>query len=246
MIDIFYKSYSRDFKILKYSLLSLEKNVTGYDEITIVIPKIDASLFNYRIQNLPPRTKVIMVEEEGNGYLFQQYCKMNAHKYCDTEFILYADSDCIFDHPINLNDYIKDNKPQILYTDYSQVGDAICWKEPTEQFIGKPMQYEFMRRIPLIYHTSTLIHISEKNKNLKEYILNSDRFSEFNAMGAYAFLNEYDKYQFINTDNWQYESPLATQLWSWFNSGNEEVHQREKIRALDTINQTLGLSLTEL
>jgi hypothetical protein len=246
MIDIFYKSYSRDFKILKYSLMSLEKNVSGYNDIIIIIPQIDISLFNYRIKDLPPRTKVITVDEEGDGYLFQQYCKMNAHKHCNSEFILYADSDCIFDHQVNLNDYIKDRKPQMLYTDYSKVGDAICWKEPTEQFMGQPIQYEFMRRIPLIYHTSTLKDISDKNKNLKEYILNSGRFSEFNAMGAYAFINEHDKYQFINTDNWEYEPPLATQLWSWFESGDDEVHKYEKKRALETINKTLNINLTEL
>jgi len=92
--DIFYKSYKRDFKLLKYSLLSLKKNVTGYNNIVILIPINDAAYFdNYE---LPPRTVVHYVPEYGNGYMFQQWCKISAYKYCKSEFILFADSDCIF------------------------------------------------------------------------------------------------------------------------------------------------------
>ena len=244
MVDIFYKSYRKDFKLLKYSLESIKKNVEGYNNIIILIPERDRELFDTR--DMPERTLIHYVDEYGNGYLFQQWCKVSAYNYSSSEYILFADSDCIFDHKINVNDYIIEGKPEILHTDYSKVGDAICWREPTERFIKQPLQFEFMRRNCLIYHRTTLVALSKFDSKLEDKIMISNRFSEFNAIGAFAYVYENDKYRFTNTDEWQYVRPLAIQLWSWCESGNDEVHKYERKRALDTINETLELNLTEL
>lgn len=248
MIDIYYKSYAKDFPLLKYSLQSLLKNVQGYNKIIISIPVQDYKRLDETIglEFFLQKPQIVGHIEEGNGYLYQQYCKISAHIQSEGKYILFADSDVIFDIPIDLNDYINTGKPEILYTNYSEVGDAICWKEPTEKFIGQPIDFEFMRRIPLIYHRSTLENIHKANPNLKEYIMNSGRFSEFNAIGAWSFINEPDKYNFVNTANWQYTRPMATQLWSWANKDGDELHKREYQRSLDTINKALNLNLTEL
>jgi len=211
MIDIFYKSYKNDFKWLYHSLESLSKYVTGYNEIVILIPESDVKSFDYR--KIPQRTRVLTVKEYGNGYLYQQWCKMSAYKYCKSEFILFADSDCIFDHDINLQDYI--GTPEILFTDYSKVGDAICWKQVTETMLDREVRWEFMRRNCLVYHTSTLKNIAQKYPNLEHTIMNSERFSEFNFIGAYAFFNEYSKYKFVNTDEWEYVRPKSIQYHSY-------------------------------
>ena len=243
-IDIFYKSYSKDFKLLNYSLLSLTKNVTDYNQVVILIPENEKHLFDTR--NLPERSVVHYVKEYGNGYLFQQVCKIKAHNYSNADFILFSDSDCIFDRPIDLQKVFKDNRPEILYTDYSKVGDAICWKKPTEDFMNDTVIWEYMRRNQLIYHRSTLIDLSYLNPNLEFSIMNSGMFSEFNAIGAFAEKYERHKYSFVNTDNWTYTPPLGIQLWSHFQSGNEELHKNEKERALKVINEALGLNITEL
>lgn len=210
--DIFYKSYSKDFKWLYYSLRSLTKYVTGYNKVIILIPEHEKELFDTR--ELPERTEIHYVKEYGTGYLFQQWCKISAHRFSSADFILFADSDCIFDHPIDVKEFIKDDKPEILYTDYSKVGDAICWKEVTEAFIKEPMQYEMMRRNCLIYHRYTLEAIAMYEPNLEYIIMNSPRFSEFNAMSAYAWKFHPEKYSFINTDNWEYTRPKAVQYFS--------------------------------
>ena len=44
MIDIFYKSYAKDFEWLYYSLRSIKKYLTGYNKIIIVIPEQDRNL----------------------------------------------------------------------------------------------------------------------------------------------------------------------------------------------------------
>ncbi len=248
-IDIFYKSYRKDFQLLKYSLMSLRKNVEGFVNIILVVPREDADeiidligFFRGESGNINLR----LIDEYGDGYLFQQVCKMNAWKYSKSDYILFADSDCIFDHPINLQDYVKDGKSEILYTPWEQVGDAQCWRDPTEEFMGEQVDFEFMRRNCLIYHRSTLEAISLQYQNLEEYIMSSGRFSEFNAIGAWAFKNEKEKYNFVNTNNWEYTPPLAIQLWSHFDKDGDGIHQEEHKRAIGTINNALNLNLKEL
>ena len=214
MIDIFYKSYAKDFEWLYYSLKSIKKYLTGYNKIIIVIPEKDKELLNYELVN-ELNCEVHFVNEYGDGYIYQQFIKMTAHKYCNSKFILYSDSDLIFNTNIDLHNFITNEKPEILYTDYSKVGDAICWKEVTEKFIGRELDYEFMRRLPLIYHRSTIVEIN-KNYDIEDTIMNkfSDRFSEFNSIGAWVFYNDSDKYKLTNTDNWSYVQPMGKQYWS--------------------------------
>jgi hypothetical protein len=159
---------------------------------------------------------------------------------------MFSDSDCIFDREINVDDYIADGKPEILYTDYSKVGDAICWKQPTEAFIKEPVQFEMMRRNCLIYHRSTLVAIEEYEPNLKHIILTSGRFSEFNAMSVFAYKFEREKYNFINTDNWEYTEPKGVQLWSLAEKEGNEDHKKEYNRSIDTINKVFGLNISEI
>jgi hypothetical protein len=212
-IDIFYKTYHQDKKWLEYSLRSLSKFVTGYRNIVILVPINDKRYFESIV--LPERATIQYVKEYGTGYLYQQLCKIQAHKYTDAEFILFSDSDLIFDHPINLQDFIADGKPEILYTSYDKVGDAICWKEPTETFIKEPQEFEWMRRNALIYHRSTLVNIEKYEPNLEYIIMTSQRFSEYNAIGAYAWKYEREKYNFVNTDTWEYTRPKAIQYHSY-------------------------------
>jgi hypothetical protein len=241
-IDIFIKSYFRDFKWLKFALQSIARNVTGYNKLILCIPGDDAYLFSSEFTTLPPRTDVRFVKEYGNGYMYQQWCKINSHKYSDAQYILEGDSDCIYTRPIDLQDYVADGRPEILCTSWDKVGDAICWKKPTEEIMGEEVPFEFMRRNNLIYHLGTLINLNEEFPNLERTIMNSARFSEFNLIGAYAYKYERHRYNFINTDNWQYTEPKAIQFWSYSSKGIDasENHLKEYIRALKTIIMGCG------
>lgn len=245
-IDIFIKSFKPDFWLLYYALDSIKRNVTGYNNIILLIPEYDKESFDTR--NLPDRTLVHYVKEKQPGWLFQQYCKLTAFNYCYGQYIMFSDSDCLFSYPINLLDFVADDKPEILYTNWQKVGDAICWRQPTEDFMGEPVQWEFMRRNNCIYHRSTLVDISKFSPDLDVRVLNSARFSEFNAMGAYAFKFEKEKYNFINTDDWQYVEPKSVQLWSHASKkdGASDTHLREWIRTLETIMKANGIEPPQL
>jgi hypothetical protein len=230
-IDIFIKSYRKDFQWLQYCLMSIRRNVTGYNNIILLIPEADKDLFDTR--DLPERTYVHYVNEYGNGFLYQQWCKINAPQYSFANFILFADSDCFFDHLIDLQDYVP--MPEILYSAWDKVGDAICWKEPTDRLIECP--FEFMRRNCLIYHRQTLVSLNEFFNDLEGRIMSAKTFSEFNLIGAYVYKFEREKYNFINTDDWTYTKPKAVQFWSHATKdpGASELQLREYIRILETL-----------
>lgn len=242
-VDIFLKSYKPDFWLLQLSLQTIKKNVTGYNNIILLIPEKDKHEFDTR--DLPERTLIYYVEDQGIGWLRQQYYKMTAYNYSDADFIMFSDSDNFFDHPINVQDLIKDGKPEILYTDYEQLPDAQIWKEPTDKFIGEPQKYEFMRRLPLVYHRQTLVNIAEFAPKLEHTIMTSHRFSEFNAIGVYAYKYERDKYNFVNTDNWEYVQPHSIQVWSHASDakGADELHLREMIRIYKTLLKSFGIKV---
>jgi hypothetical protein len=225
-VDIFYKSYAKDFKWLYKSLESLEKYCTGYNQIIVVVPYRDLATLDG--SKLIKGVTVVPVDERTKdfreGYLYQQWIKMSAHNYCQSDYIMYADSDVLFNRPVNVQDLINNGKSTILYTPYDKVGDAICWKQPTDRFMNATQEYEFMRRLPLIYKRSTIQKINELEPRLHEIIMSSERFSEFNVMGAWAFTHERDQYNFINTDNWEFEENFVDQFWS--HSGLNELDEK--------------------
>jgi hypothetical protein len=245
MIDIFIKSYYKDFKLLNYCLQSIEKNVTGYNKIVVVVPARDYQIFIAEVHTDLP-IEVNAIHEYGDGYLFQQWVKMSAYKYCESQFILFVDSDCLFYKPINIETLLNNGKPQILYTPYTKVGDAICWKECTDRFMNDSINFEYMRRLPLMYHRETLETIHNLEPNLESIIMNSGRFSEFNAIGAWAHKNHADKYDFDNTDNWQYVDPIIKQLWSHCLPQRDSLQKEEYQKALTEINNVLGLNLDKI
>lgn len=232
-VDIFIKSYRKDFWLLEIALKTIEKNVTGYNNVVLLIPENDKELFDTR--QLPPRTLIHYVKEYGNGYIMQQVFKLGAFKYCSAEFILFSDSDCLFDHPINLQEYVSDGKPEILYTDWSKVGDAICWKEPTESILGEEAPFEGMRRNCMILHKSTLGNISLWRPDLEKTVMGMKSFSEFNLMSNYAYKYERDNYNFVNTDDWTYVPPKGIQVWSWADKDSDLLHCQEYVRLLESI-----------
>lgn len=238
-VDVFYKSHAKDFWILYISLDTLKKNLTGYNKVVILIPEKEKNLFDTR--NLPDRTEVHYVPEYGEGYLYQQLCKLQAYKYCFAEFIMYSDSDCIYTRPVNLQDYVRDGKPEILYTDYKDVESAQIWQAPTEVMMGHPVQWEFMRRNNGVFYRSTIEAINKWKPNLETVVMSAARFSEFNLMGAWAFEFESHNYKFTNTANWDYVPPLADQIWSHAEKDGDLIHMKEWIRVLETIMEAYNV-----
>lgn len=223
MISIFIRTYHKDIKWLNYCLQSIHKNLVGWDEIVICIPTGQESLLSHLTQE-----KIVVSKIYRDDYLGQQISKLNAHKYCKGDFILFVDSDVIFKYGADVRDYFKDNKPVILKAKYDSVGEAICWKIPTEKLFKENIEYEYMRQAPQLFNRSTLEMINESFLDLENYVINQPymMFSEFNVLGFYAEKMQPNEYEFIDvTGNENIPKNNSKQFWSW--SGLTEKDEKE-------------------
>lgn len=220
-LDIFIKTYHKDFEWLFFCLSSIDKFVDGFQNIIIAMPNKDKHLFTIdtkQFSRIHNRVKYIYTNDYGNTYLYQQFIKITAYQYTEADYIMYVDSDVVFNRKSYINEsFNSEEKPIIYYTPYEMVGDAICWQEPTSELLGEHQSYEFMRRNCLIFRKSTLIDINTQYPNLEQIIMNSIRFSEFNTIGAWAFKNEFNNYSFVNTITNPPPPANHIQFWSYSN-----------------------------
>jgi hypothetical protein len=94
--DIFIKTYPPDFVWLRYCLRSIAKFAHGFNRVVVVTPEPLPQ--DDPIWTLP---QVFVVKEEAaDGYLSQQLFKLNAHQFCQSDYILHTDSDTIFTEPV--------------------------------------------------------------------------------------------------------------------------------------------------
>lgn len=233
--DIFIKTYGGDFEWLAYCLRSIQRFCTGFNEIIIVCDEGDrAGLEQFGLT----REKVFYVPLEFNGYLFQQWIKLNAHTYSEADFIMFVDSDCVFTKLTTPNDFIKSGKPIILKTPYETIPEVIFWKELTELTLKEEVEFEYMRRLPLLYRRDTiencLNHVNPfHEQGLKTFISRqpNHEFSEFNLLGAYAEKYEGDKYKFIDTTKNELPETHVLQNWSWSKISQSKRVEIERLLA---------------
>lgn len=212
--DIFIRTYKGDIEWLKYCLRSIDKFATGINNILICIPE---SQKEYLAPFGLTREKVITCPDYENDYIGQQISKLKAFEHSEADRIIFIDSDCVSFTEWSPQSFAVDEKPVILMTDYSQVGDAIRWKHITASFIGFTPEYEYMRRMPLMYYRSTLENLwaaMNAEGDFEAKVLAANELSEFNLIGAFAHLNEPDKYEFIDTNTYLPELRMK-QFWSW-------------------------------
>ena len=154
-----------------------------------------------------------------NGYINQQYTKMRGDLLVDDEEILFVDSDtlCYYDHTPDI--WKREGLPIMLYSDWSHVGDARCWYQPMLTTLGWKPPYEFMRRLPLLYHSDTIKRCREWIEGfhgvpLSMYLQSINSFSEFNVMGAFAFDHHPDEYYWSCPEKEDRHPNPFKQFWS--------------------------------
>lgn len=211
MISIFIRTYHKDINWLRYCLKSIDKNLTGWSEVVICIPTGQAHLVNFT------RHKVVTCKLYKDDYLGQQISKIQAHRHCSGDYILFVDSDVLFFPGADVRDYFSDNKPVILKDRYENVGDAMCWKEPTEKLFCETVEYEYMRRAPQLFRKDTLELFGVHFPHIEQYIEGQPyrEFSEFNALGFFAEKMQPDSYEIIDISQHAAPENKAIQFWSW-------------------------------
>jgi FkbM family methyltransferase len=104
-------------------------------------------------------------------------------------------------------------------------GLTVPWREPTEKFLGEPVEFEFMRRAPVLIPRWAYAELEafcqrQHGCHVGDYIGRQPlrAFSEYNAMGAFLYRYHRDKFHWIDTSATpESEWPELTvkQCWSY-------------------------------
>jgi hypothetical protein len=232
IIDIFIRTYEKDLRWLDYALASIEKYVTGYRNIIVAIP-------NKEHLNHLTKEIVVQVQDMKDGYVGQQYTKLEAWRYTDADVICYWDSDCIAYEPFDVRSQVVDGKIILLRAEYSKIVPPALggiWKPIVEKITKIRCDWEYMRRVPLFFYGSTARLTYEyleriHKKSLYKY-MNSvayRTFSEFNVMGVCAENFDADKYLFIDVYSDSFEVMPIKQFWSWSGLTEDESNEIKNI-----------------
>ena len=221
--DIFIKTYPPDYDWLRYCFRSISQFTDGFRHVVVTYegdsPSLDISA------ELKGYQRTLNVGTQPDGYLWQQAIKLDADKYTDAPFILYIDSDTIFTSPVTPKNYMRDGKIIWMMTPYEKTHTP--WQPIVEKFLGKPVAFEFMRRAPQMvprWLLSELRAFSERQWGMPtaSYVMAQPHrsFSEFNALGAFAYRFFKDEFVWVNTEETPPgEWPKLTVLQHWSKGG---------------------------
>lgn len=254
--DIFIRTYPVDYPWLQFCLRSINQYATGFRKIWIVSPEqsVGVNLSDWRGVEWK-----VLNEESKDGYLSQQIHKLYADVITDYEpdYILHIDSDTLFTRPVTPQDFFTQplgslditHEPKLIwyFTPYEQTETP--WKPITEKFMNmEVVEHEFMRRLPMMVprflYDSLRRYCFDTHKTiLSDYVRRQPyrEFSEFNALGAYAYYWEYDKdFEWINTLSVEMPDPFARQFYSWGGMTKEVKAEIQAILGGSVQNTRLG------
>lgn len=237
-------TFDKDLRWLKYSLRSRKKYCEGYHgDVIILDDHEDDCLASKAYLEKMDHKYVVNTQAKliKIGYVRQQYMKFFCDEYVDKEttHIVHVDSDSIFTEKHDPSIYFKDGKPIMLMTPYSEffadhqseeVKSALkTWQDVTSMAMDEKVDYEFMRRMPLVYPVE--IHaemrdffVKQHGKPIFEYLYDvcelsppHNNFTEYNFMGAYCWKFHRDKFHWIDTTKDKWDDLPLHQYWSHAN-----------------------------
>jgi hypothetical protein len=216
--DIVIRSYYKDFSWLRYALLSIQRNCRGFSRVVLVVPESSRP----RLDSMGLAGDVtITCPDYKDDYLGQQVTKLTADRLTDADYICHIDSDCVFCRRTTPDDFFESGKPVILMTQYSALDPHVPWKGLTEKLLRHDVHHEFMRNPPYIfprwiYGALREYVLSTHGIPLEDYILAQPfrGFSEFNALGAYAWHYHRDQFVWREVGPGALDSPCRA-FWSW-------------------------------
>lgn len=208
---ILIRTYSGDREWLHYCLASIAKRCPDIG-LTVVAPRgHDMGCECVYVDPIIPE-----------GYVDQQYTKLRANLYVpeDTTHVVHVDSDCLMLRDIY--SLFANGKPIMLKTPWHLIDDqASVWRGITSRYVGFDPEFEYMRRIPLVYPIGIYAQLDSYLTNLhgpwEEWFpkIKGRKFSEFNILGAYADKFMADQFHWINTATDPLPELVARQGWSW-------------------------------
>jgi hypothetical protein len=219
-VDLFIRSYHKDFRWLSYCLRSVGKYAHGFRKTILVVPASSAERLT--LSGLGRAVEVHVCDNFVDDYLGQQVTKLYADEYSDADFICHMDSDCLFRCNVTPQDLFSDGRVVIHITSYGKLPNAIGWQKLNERIMGWAVEYDFMRRQPLTFprwlYPALRSHIARLHEQpVRDYIMSQPPrgFSEYNAMGAFAYYRHFDAFVWKERDQREPNESICRWFWSW-------------------------------
>lgn len=226
MISLFIKTWERDFQWCKQAMLSVQKTCKEdvkwgicVDDGTkqtfeVVLAQVEQEsgrhLSCHVVETSQVWPKALHIK---NGYLRQQWIKMNSHMLMGDGLFWIWDSDLIAQRPFSSADFCGfGDKPIYWFTQFNAMmggSDDNAHRvrmQMLKDIYGVPdVPFEWMRCIPIPQIGGILRHASGTSYWAKAYqMLCADdaRFSEFNVIGQFCHQYFPDAFDWRNTHNY--------------------------------------------
>jgi hypothetical protein len=209
---------------LEWGLKSIQKFARGFDSTVLVVAKEEEAHFN-KFLNIAKVKTYDRVTDPVRWQINAQAMKCMADTFCDSDFILHTDSDCVFTEPVTPDDYFVNRKPVMLIRKFATLQNN-PWREPTERALGFPCEWETMARHPQVNPRRLYNDVRSRMENLHhkhfvDYVLVQKAdfpwgFSEHCTLGAFAHYDPYwhGEYHWIDTNRDARPKDKLYQAWS--------------------------------
>ncbi len=226
--DLLVKSCARDAARLAWLLRSVARFARGFREVVVLFPADERAAIDRMNLTLE---RVVLTPDSGDRYVYQQLCKLQADRYTDAEFVLHLDSDCVFTGPASPDTYFTAGRPQLLYAPYAALAGSGVerWRPGTERALARPVELEFMRRLPLVYPRDAYPRFRDfvertHGTRFETFVTQRPPHeppSEYNWLGAYCWSFLRDRFHWIDTTSEPLPPNPVRQLWSWAPLGRD-------------------------
>lgn len=243
-VDVIMPTISKDFRMLKFAIESIEKNVMHtINNIFLVSPRGEIEKFckknNYKFIDentvLPIKKSDIHYAPKGkdrSGWIFQQLLKLNADKISDSKYILIADADTVFPNPTS---FFVDEKVILNCSDEYHPPYFETYKKLLDQ----------NERFPSSFVAHHMLFEREELQELKEKIeANNSNITWYSAIIALlsdsemSSFSEYETY--ANNLYFSKKEKVCVRYWYNYISNHRTVKrllkQKELIKQYKTIS----------
>jgi hypothetical protein len=117
---------------------------------------------------------------------------------------------------------LVNGKPTFVITPYRILPNAASWQRLSEGFLGREVEFDFMRRQPLVFPRWLYGELRDFGRTvhgmaLKDYVMSRPPagFSEYNALGAYAYYHRADAFEWVVRPVSEPDEQFCRWFWSW-------------------------------
>lgn len=225
--QILIASYKPDFPWLACALASIKQCATGF------LPPVVAVTFSDYADALALAKAVgsdaTIAVKEGLGNLRAQIAMMQGDLLCPVADIVHLwGSDCIAVQPFTPEDFMYEGKPVMPIAGNTWLEAhhpaALGWRKGTFETLGWWPDWEYMRRIPLLYPTKLFPQVrnyieKRHNRPFEDHVYwtgaaGTGHFSESNIMGAYAHQFVPHLYSWVIRETTAPQPFPVVQFWS--------------------------------